>query len=50
MTCYYHKSVSQFGYRHLRHVTPPASTSAGTFPVSHELPKGTIFSILLVCY
>jgi hypothetical protein len=32
--------VSQLGYRHLRPVTPPASTSGETSPASQVLPKG----------
>jgi hypothetical protein len=46
--CYDHRSVSQLGYRHLSHVTPPASTSGETASASQVLSKGSVVRVLLV--
>jgi hypothetical protein len=46
--CCNHISMSHIGYRHLIHVTPPASTSGETSPASQMLRKGPTVRVLLV--
>jgi hypothetical protein len=46
--CYNHISVSQLGYIHLSHVTPPVSTSGETSPALQVLLKGSVVKVLLV--
>jgi hypothetical protein len=48
MECCNHRSMSHIGYRHLSHVTPPASTLGETLPASLVLPKGLVVRVLLV--
>jgi hypothetical protein len=51
MKCYYHISVSQIGYRHLRPINPIAYTSGETFPAPQVLSKGLLVRVFLVhCY
>jgi hypothetical protein len=45
--CYNHRSVSQLGYRHLRPITPPASTLGETSPASRVLPKGSVVRVFV---
>jgi hypothetical protein len=47
--CYYHKSMSQIGYIHLRPVTPPTSTSGETSPASQVSLKGSVVLYNCAC-